>query len=617
MAKPSRSQPKRGTRTGVETNAPQAGSIEDLIDSAKSPARDPAAEEEEEHQQDLKTPSTRRSPKRKTKTPKQHVSMKLPGAGTNGEDDSNEEHNRKAKNYVSKLNRAVKKSGLTSPSELSRVSTAGPSPAIDQDVPDEEEDDDDDDHNFPADDGEESDIENALQSREEEDEKAEIDDNEEVVAKQAAAKDQFASPDADFNVGGNEDDSDEGDPLAPPTADDSSDDEDRVPPTEEETANKMEGQIDGLESDNEINANDDFDDHDDEEEGPGYNMVHDPETPEAVRAARARKEKENMEQRKGRKKKRRSDSDTEATPKPKKGKRQKKSNRRVAFSPKGIQIGNRDYDHIPIAAFVEGSPQDDSDRDGPRRSSRAKLKPLEYWRGEKMEYGAHEEEGYVGEAFGNMPVVKEIRKARPTPYKKKKVPISAAGKKKKVVTAKGSADEVEFDSRKLRRKYKYIDGEEAYLWDDSNEDTEVISYAAKMEGSQLPLPPQRRKSEGKVTGQAAQAFNTQYPEEDNYVGYIMGNLVLPPKGIKDSESVGPCSQTFTVCACQPKAVEVAYGDPDNNGNELDPETAQRFFLSPGDLFRVPPGNSYRLENHSTTTECLFTWTIIRPKAVQS
>lgn len=144
---------------------------------------------------------------------------------------------------------------------------------------------------------------------------------------------------------------------------------------------------------------------------------------------------------------------------------------------------------------------------------------------------------------------------------------------------------------------------------------EVISYASNMEGSHLPPSKSRKKSEGKVTGRAAQAFNVLSNDDDNYVGYIMGNLLLPPNGIKDSESVGPCAQTFTVCVCQPKSLEVAYGDPDNTGNELDPETAQRFLLGPGDMFRVPPGNAYRLQNHSTGTDCLLTWTIIRPKSI--
>ena len=137
-----------------------------------------------------------------------------------------------------------------------------------------------------------------------------------------------------------------------------------------------------------------------------------------------------------------------------------------------------------------------------------------------------------------------------------------------------------------------------------------------MEGSDLPISKKRKFSEGNITGKAAQAFNIS-SDHDDYVGYIMGNLLLPPKGIKDSESVGPCAQTFTVCNCQPKALEIAYGDPDQPDGELDAETAQRFLLGPGDMFRVPPGNTYRLENHSEATECLLTWTIIRPRSVPS
>jgi len=36
------------------------------------------------------------------------------------------------------------------------------------------------------------------------------------------------------------------------------------------------------------------------------------------------------------------------------------------------------------------------------------------------------------------------------------------------------------------------------------------------------------------------------------------------------------------------------------------------FLNEGDMFRVPPGNCYHLENHSEETECVLAWTIIRP-----
>jgi centromere protein C len=81
--------------------------------------------------------------------------------------------------------------------------------------------------------------------------------------------------------------------------------------------------------------------------------------------------------------------------------------------------------------------------------------------------------------------------------------------------------------------------------------------------------------------------------------------------MKDSESVGPCAQTFTVVRNQPQSLEVAYGDPATMDGELDPATAQRFLLSSGDMFRIPPGNCYRLMNYSKDTECYLTWTIIR------
>jgi centromere protein C len=142
---------------------------------------------------------------------------------------------------------------------------------------------------------------------------------------------------------------------------------------------------------------------------------------------------------------------------------------------------------------------------------------------------------------------------------------------------------------------------------------EVVSYAASLKDTNLPLPTTgRRKHEGKIVGRAAQSFNVPSSDNNVFVGYLMGNLKLPPKGIKDPESTGACSQVFTVCSCQPNSLEVAFGDPHEEEGSLSPLTAQRFLLSSGDQFRIPPGNAYRLENHSSTTECMMAWTIIRP-----
>ena len=46
---------------------------------------------------------------------------------------------------------------------------------------------------------------------------------------------------------------------------------------------------------------------------------------------------------------------------------------------------------------------------------------------------------------------------------------------------------------------------------------------------------------------------------------------------------------------------------------FDGETAQRYLLSGGDQFFVPPYNVYRLENHSTLKEAKLFWAIIKVK----
>jgi hypothetical protein len=103
-------------------------------------------------------------------------------------------------------------------------------------------------------------------------------------------------------------------------------------------------------------------------------------------------------------------------------------------------------------------------------------------------------------------------------------------------------------------------------------------------------------------------------DRSDYPSYLMGSLLLPPRGIKDPESVGRSAQTFTVVSCQPSALEIAFADPDEDEGSFHPATATRFFLNPDSMFRIPPGNCYRLENHSRSVEAKLTWTIIRQNA---
>lgn len=144
----------------------------------------------------------------------------------------------------------------------------------------------------------------------------------------------------------------------------------------------------------------------------------------------------------------------------------------------------------------------------------------------------------------------------------------------------------------------------------------MVAYLENLEGRDLPVAKTRRKSEGKVSGLAAQAFHTDNQGNLIYPNYIMGNLLLPPSGIKDAESVGMCAQCFTVVTCQPKALEVAFSNPDHDDGRLIPEVAVRVLLKQGDMFRIPPGNSYRLQNHSTELDALLSWVIVRQNEIE-
>lgn len=167
----------------------------------------------------------------------------------------------------------------------------------------------------------------------------------------------------------------------------------------------------------------------------------------------------------------------------------------------------------------------------------------------------------------------------------------------------------------LKEKYKIaslLSGESAKIYDcaiEEVEDKKVVAYASQMKHMELPLSGTQEWDKGAVTGSFAHAFFSD--KCDNYVGYVMGNLVLKPGGIKGADK-GPACLTFTVCTGQAKALELAFGDPDDSERKFVYDTAQRFFLGPGDMFRVPPGNTYRLVNHSISNSCMVSWTWIKP-----
>jgi len=164
----------------------------------------------------------------------------------------------------------------------------------------------------------------------------------------------------------------------------------------------------------------------------------------------------------------------------------------------------------------------------------------------------------------------------------------------------------------LPRDLSFVETESLDVWDDANDqiknDRVVCSADSLPEPAQLPItaprPPNRQ-----AVGSAAQFFAV--PSIPNVMsGWLTGGLVLPPEAIKDAEGVGECAQVFFVVDCQEGALEVDYADPKED--TWRDELAQRTLLSKGDSFFIPPGNIYRLENHSKAQEASLCWTIIKP-----
>lgn len=367
------------------------------------------------------------------------------------------------------------------------------------------------------------------------------------------------------------------------------------------------------------------DDDDDDNEGEGFQLNSDPNLSDHDSEKDA---KDSDEEQNKLKKKKKKDRQSLVTPDNRDTGKKRGRPKKVKISSNvfnvGHQVGNRDYTQVPLEELDGNS----SDEEGTRRSKRKRIAPLAFWKNERPIYAANTASGELAEVFGDMPFVSGVQKALPTPYKKRPAPQKKKKKydsdsdedsepKSKHGKSKSNGttyqDIEEFDASGIKKKYKINDGEVASVWDEANTesvDMKVFCYKKKLTMHSLPLIGGRKKSEGNITGKAAQAFNKS--QEGMIPNYIVGCLELPPRGIKDPESVGPCCQIFNVGDCQPKSVEISIANPDVNDGNYDEESAQRFLLSKNDSFHLPPGNVYRIQNHSKTTTCTLHWTIIQP-----
>ena len=381
-----------------------------------------------------------------------------------------------------------------SPSEISRASTAPPKPHKKE----EEDKEDDEDEEVEAEEQQETQEDLGTSSPQADGTPQEVDED-----------DNFPMTQDDNN------DDDEVDDLMPPAPDSPEQDdpqEDEVPTSQESPASFPNPDDDSDVDHKSGKDGNGFGDDDDDEDkdGDAYAMMDgdgtitpeqqsrkskskkmkkrdessdDDESADAHKMAEAKKKKKDM-------KKRKADDLSETSSPRKKAKVKTKSRTKTtktfgANFPKGYAMP-REYTTVPVSDLK--APRG-SDEKALRRSQRAHMRPLEFWKGERITWGPYDEfsDNPMYDSLVNMPVPKAIERAEPTPYKvrpsrPKKTESDEATKsskpsKKSRAKGNGVVDMEPFDNSKIRKKYPgmVFDGDEAFLWDEAIDEPSELS----------------------------------------------------------------------------------------------------------------------------------------------
>jgi hypothetical protein len=266
----------------------------------------------------------------------------------------------------------------------------------------------------------------------------------------------------DEPVGGEDDDDDD---LVPPPPPDS--------PVREEVGEETPNREDDFPIGGDSFGVDE--DDEDDKEGAGFAMASSSSSASVLEEKSAAKKSKKKDKKKKKKRKaatESSDDSEEEQVKPKRKKKKVTNRFATVFSPKGVPLP-REYSVVPVSDYKPSPPKEK----GVRRSQRNRMKPLDWWKGECVEYGpANFGDGFDG--VKNMSVPVKVRKAEPTPYKPRKMP-SMAKKKTGKKSSAGDEDEpvqqAPFDSTKLRQKYEYSSSEVAHLWDECLDKADDLS----------------------------------------------------------------------------------------------------------------------------------------------
>jgi mannose-6-phosphate isomerase-like protein (cupin superfamily) len=250
---------------------------------------------------------------------------------------------------------------------------------------------------------------------------------------------------------------------------------------------------------------------------------------------------------------------------------------------------------------------------GLRRSGRRRWTPLSFWKGERVPLRVPKE-GALPEA------TQAVRMGILTP-ETVRVPRKRQTKRPAKRSARSDDDESDAESDSKKRPAKRVkpsveerasrplkrseipEGVEVWEKDELVRTVEAregepmfeidcLKRSKHMTFAELKMESKEASHETlKLRAEAAAAFDT--PE------VISGILRLPPLSQKDEESTGPCSQYFTVVACQPKSLYITVGD-------------KGVLVSPGDHLLVPHGTPYSVSNFSKLAEARIAFVVIKP-----
>ena len=208
---------------------------------------------------------------------------------------------------------------------------------------------------------------------------------------------------------------------------------------------------------------------------------------------------------------------------------------------------------------------------GLRRSKRVRVKPLEYWKNERIVYER------TNDGLGQvLPVAKGIeRLSKPTPAKKPR-------KKRRVgYEPIVLPEDVETEMPSI----------EIDLGDDRTAQVELVKRAENLAFQSLPCSTSENETKNgeKAETRAAAAFI--------HDTLRTGVVELRPEAVKDPESSGDAAQLFHVHRCAEKGVLVTI----NN---------KKTQVSPGDIFLVPPKSFYEIQNLSLKTPAQLYYTVV-------